>query len=76
MTMFCRGFSFELVTRVWDIYLFEGYKIIYRVALALLKVVQSKLLSENFEGILEILRDINRYADADHIIQVDISLAS
>ena len=76
MTMFCRGFSFELVTRVWDIYLFEGYKIIYRVALALLKVVQSKLLSENFEGILEILRDINRYADADHIIQVDVSLAS
>jgi hypothetical protein len=39
MTMFCRGFSFELVTRVWDIFLYEGdYKIVYRVSLAILKV--------------------------------------
>jgi hypothetical protein len=39
MTMFCRGFSFDLVTRVWDIYLAEGsFKIVYRVSLAILKV--------------------------------------
>ena len=38
MTMFCRGFSFDLVTRVWDVYLSEGFKIVYRVALAMLKV--------------------------------------
>lgn len=38
MTMFCRGFNFDLVTRVWDVYFREGFKIVYRVALALLKV--------------------------------------
>lgn len=38
MTLFCRGFNFDLVTRVWDVYLFEGFKVVYRVALALLKV--------------------------------------
>lgn len=38
MTIFCRGFNFDLVTRVWDVYLFEGFKVVYRVALALLKV--------------------------------------
>lgn len=72
MTMFCRGFPFDLVTRVWDIFLFEGYKIVYRVALALLKVVKVKLLSANFEGILEILRDINKHSDADNIIKVSV----
>ena len=36
--MYCRGFSFDLVTRVWDIFFNEGYKIVYRVALALVKV--------------------------------------
>ena len=72
MTMFCRGFPFDLVTRVWDIFLFEGYKIVYRVALALLKVVEVKLLSANFEGILEILRDINKHSDADNIIKVSV----
>ena len=72
MTMFCRGFPFDLVTRVWDIYLFEGYKIVYRVGLALLKLVEGKLLSTNFEGILEILRDINKYSDADRIVKVRV----
>ena len=72
MTMFCRGFPFDFVTRVWDIFLFEGYKIVYRVALALLKVVEVKLISANFEGILEILRDINKHSDADHIINVSL----
>jgi Rab-GTPase-TBC domain len=37
--MYCRGFSFDLVTRVWDIFFSEGYKIVYRVALALVKVI-------------------------------------
>ncbi len=39
LTLFSRGFSFDLVTRVWDVLMTEGsYKIVYRVALALLKV--------------------------------------
>lgn len=38
LTMYCRGFSFDLVTRVWDVFFNEGYKIVYRVALALVKV--------------------------------------
>lgn len=37
--LFSRGFSFDLVTRVWDVLMTEGsYKIIYRVSLAMLKV--------------------------------------
>lgn len=39
MTLFCRGFSFDLVARVFDIFIKEGSsKILYRVALGLLKV--------------------------------------
>jgi hypothetical protein len=39
LTLFSRGFSFDLVTRVWDVLMTEGsYKIVYRVSLALLKV--------------------------------------
>ena len=41
MTLYTRNFSFALVTWIWDIYLNEGFKIIYRVALALLKVTTS-----------------------------------
>lgn len=41
LTMYCRGFSFDLVTRVWDVFFSEGYKIVFRVALALVKVFYS-----------------------------------
>jgi hypothetical protein len=39
MTMFTRGFSFDLAGRVWEIFLSEGSKIVFRVALAILKVL-------------------------------------
>ena len=42
--MYCRGFSFDLVTRVWDVFFSEGYKIVYRVALALVKVILSDII--------------------------------
>lgn len=38
MTIFCRAFGFDLVTRVIDIYTLLGFSIIYRVSLAILKV--------------------------------------
>jgi hypothetical protein len=37
MTVYSNSFPFDLVTRVWDIFWYEGWKIMYRVALALLK---------------------------------------
>lgn len=37
LTMFTQRFPYDLVTRVWDIFLLEDFKIIYRVCLALFK---------------------------------------
>lgn len=70
MTMFCRGFHFDLVTRVMDIYLNEGYKIVYRVMLALMKNCEDELLESGFEGIMDILRNIPEKTDADTIIDL------
>ena len=41
MTLYARDFSFDLSTRVWEIFLSEGFKVLYRVAIALLKVTPS-----------------------------------
>ncbi|RLN58937.1 hypothetical protein BBJ28_00022414 [Nothophytophthora sp. Chile5] len=43
LTLFTYNFPFEFVTRVWDAFLREGWKVIFRVALALLKLSQSTL---------------------------------
>ena len=38
VTIFSYNFPFEVVTRIWDIFLFEGWKVVYRIALALIKM--------------------------------------
>lgn len=38
MTLYTNSFPFDLVTKVFDVLWYEGFKIVYRVALALLKV--------------------------------------
>jgi hypothetical protein len=40
LTLFAYNFPFAFVTRVWDAFLHEGWKVIFRVALALLKLAQ------------------------------------
>eukprot|EP01038_Epipyxis_sp_PR26KG_P006448 gene6448-8870_t len=71
MTMFCRGFNFDLVTRVWDIFLNEGsIKVVYRICLALLKHVEADILDSKFEKIMMIIKDLPRKVDADSLIQM------
>eukprot|EP00659_Diplonema_papillatum_P014014 gene14014-21428_t len=45
MTLFVYIFPFKLLLRVWDIFLVEGWKIIFRVAVALLVSEQEELCS-------------------------------
>lgn len=50
-------FPFDLVSRVWDSYIVEGWKVVYRVMLALLEKAQHELLELDMEDILTYLRD-------------------
>lgn len=43
MTLFSRDFPADVVVRIWDCFFMEGLKIMFRVALAVLKLVQSKI---------------------------------
>lgn len=58
LTQYTSSFKFDLVTRVWDCFLFEGWKITYRVMLSLLQHSQATLLAMSFEEILAYFRDL------------------
>jgi hypothetical protein len=58
LTLYTSSFPWELVTRVWDAFLAEGWKMVYRVMLALLEEASPKLLKLSFEDILAFLRDL------------------
>ncbi len=71
LTLFSRGFSFDLVTRVWDVLMNEGsYKIVYRVSLGILKYFEQQLLELKFDKIMALLRDLPRHIDANKLMEV------
>lgn len=44
LTLYVSFLPFNIVLRILDIFLYEGYKIIYRVGLAILKIKEEKIL--------------------------------
>jgi len=44
MTIFVVDFPIETVVRIWDIFIIEGRKVIYRIALAVFKFMEKRLL--------------------------------
>jgi len=74
MTVCIYNFPFSTVVRVWDIFLSEGVKIIFRIALALLKLNQEALLSKSFEQILQTLKQASGRIESDTLIQVALSI--
>lgn len=59
-TLMAYCMSYEHVLRIWDIYMLEGTKIVYRVGLALLESLQKGLLRCSFEDLLPALHDLPR----------------
>ena len=58
-TCFSNCLSFNVVVRIFDCYLLEGEKIIYRVALALFKLKENYLLkAKSFETLMEGMKSI------------------
>lgn len=64
MTLFTTQFPFEMAVRVWDVYLQEGRKTIFRLALALMRLNEAKLMAAPedmqifmiFKGVLDNIR--------------------
>jgi hypothetical protein len=68
--LYTRDFHFDFVVRVWDIFLHQGWKIIFRVALALLKQSQNILLKMDMEKIMYYLRDLPKIVNAEETLKL------
>jgi len=40
MTVYCDAFPFDLMIRIWDLYLLEGYNICYSIGIAAMKIFE------------------------------------
>lgn len=57
ITVFSYSFPFHLALRIWDVFLFEGVKVVFKVGLALLKYCHDDLVKLPFEKLIHALRN-------------------
>lgn len=74
LTLYTSSFPFDLVTRVWDCFLAEGWKIVYRVMLAILEQSAPDLMKLRFEDILAYFREIPNKVDGDEILSAALKI--
>ena len=61
MTLFTTTLSLKVSSHVWDLYFLDGIFILYQASIAILRLLQPKLLQEDMEGILMILQNIQKH---------------
>ena len=68
LTLFVYHFPFRTVVRVWDIFFTEGWKIVFRVAIALLKWNEKELLTLAFEELMQRMKTLHEGKGDDEIV--------
>eukprot|EP00249_Psilotum_nudum_P022439 c28518_g2_i6 orf=750-1991(+) len=68
-TVFSYSFPFPLAVRIWDVFLAEGVKVIFRVGLALLRYCHDDLVKLPFEKLVHALRNFS-----ENVLNPDILL--
>ena len=58
MTVFVSAFHFDFAVRVWDVLWVEGWKVVYKVCIGILKYAEPKLLTLNMEEIMMYFRKL------------------
>ena len=59
--------------RIWDIYLVEGRKTIFRIALAILKLNEKELLNAEMEELFGILKEYKAKVDLDKLLKIALN---
>jgi len=67
LTVFAYNMPFELVLRIWDIFLYEGPKIPFRFALAFMQHYEPTIMQGDLEGIITTLKDIHHDEELDDV---------
>lgn len=68
LTIFVYHFQFRALLRVWDIFFCEGWKIVFRVAICLLKWEEPELLQMPFDTILPRMKTLHEGKPPDEIL--------
>lgn len=74
LTLYAYQFPVPLVCRIWDLFISEGWKIVFKVAVALLQWEEHQLLGMSMESVLLLLKTIHENKDPEAVIRRAMSL--
>lgn len=71
MTLFASSLPFEVTLRIWDLFLYEGLKIIFQVGVFLVKNREKELIKADFETLMSLIRVLGQGEEltAEYVIQ-------
>jgi len=70
VTVFTAQFPFALVARVWDVFLAEGWKPVFKTAIAVLLTFDAQIKAKPFEQLLTFLKELPDILDVDKVLHV------
>ena len=73
MTIFTCTLPYACIVRIWDIFMVEGRKILYRISLAIFKLLEKELMKCEMEGVFELLANFQKDVDANELIKCALS---
>lgn len=75
LMVFLHCIPFSATLRVWDVMFYEGYRIVFAVAIGLLKMHEKQLLALDFEQLMEFLSTMSeRYLDCDRLMSTSLKI--
>ena len=73
MTVFAVYFPIDIVVRLWDVYLVEGRKTVFRLCLAIMKIHEDKLINCPFEECFTVFKEYKNTVNLDEMFKVAFS---
>uniref|UniRef100_A0A669QG83 Ecotropic viral integration site 5 like n=1 Tax=Phasianus colchicus TaxID=9054 RepID=A0A669QG83_PHACC len=74
LTLFLTTFPLPVATRVFDIFMYEGLEIVFRVGMALLQFNQAELVQLDMEGMSQVRLGNSLLPDEDNVVRLQEEL--
>ncbi|CCW63266.1 unnamed protein product [Phytomonas sp. EM1] len=68
LTLFVYHFPFHALLRIWDVFFSEGWKIVFRTSIALMKWEEKRLLALPFEELLPALKSLQNNKNCSELL--------
>ena len=69
LTLYAVYFEMDVVVRIWDVYLVEGRKTIFRIGLAILRILEKKLMSADLGEMFIIFREFRNEVKIEGLLK-------